>query len=439
MKLKDAEDLLITCLVEAPAYLDPLRVSERHLSDRGKRLFKAVKVARSEGYSIVPENELIRLARVDEHEVLGILRRIGKIDTSDRGTLEVAESQLIKAWAREQKVRIYRQASILIAEKGVEEGEKEMARQLAEIGNLSEVGDTAWRTPLEVMDQHLNNLAKRLQSRNEGNETTIRSGFSKIDEITGFWAPKRKTIIGANTSVGKSTLMCQLLLGMAMKGVPVAHISLEDPTEMTVERMLSWIADAIVQLKRLKGGDYTLEDIQEVRMMAHQVFEKLPLYLFNCPSANVGRVSKGIQGATRKFGVRCVGVDYIQCVRGGRRKSGDGSSRRIVIMDAASEWGTAAQEVGSHLILSSQLNTRDPTIRPTKSNLKECGDLEEMAEYVMLLHRLNNTQTTEGTTGFSARNDVDLIIDKNKTGACGVIPLEFDTARACFTTRTPKD
>jgi replicative DNA helicase len=432
MKLKDAEDLFLVCLCEATAYLDHTKISERHLTPKSRRLHQAIVQLRNEGWATIPPATLADRARVSELEISGIARRIGRIEPA--GTILLAEEKLLEAWKREQMIRLYRDASTRVEKEGIEEAGKELARKMAELA-IESVGDVPWKTPLEWADRYLNELASRLQ-RNDASTNVIHTEFPAIDAVTEFWAAGRKTIIGANTSIGKSTLGAQLILGMGLRNTPAAIISLEDHPSIYSTRMLQWLTSDVGAVLRLKSPDYDHQDIQRVRAIAGKVLNQLPVYMDWIPSAHVAKIARRIKDCVRKYGCRTVMVDYVQCVRGGQRKNAE-TKRRIVIMDAASAWATACAEVGAHLILTSQLNIRNNETRPTKSNLKECGDLEEMAEYVMLLHR--ETNTVPGTSGFKARNEVDLIVDKNKTGPTGVIHLEFDTARACFTNRGEKE
>lgn len=433
MKLKDAEDLFLTCLCEATAFVDHAAISDRHLTPRSKRVYKTIVMLRNEGWSVIPIRTLSERSGIDMIDLAGIEKRVGKVEPE--GTIKMAEQVVLEGWQKYQLANLYKEASAMVAEKGVEETQKHIVHRTAEL-QIESLGDDSWKTPLEWANRYLNELVAKLE-RSDATTAVVHSDFPAIDMVTQHYAPGRMTIIGALTSNGKSTLAAQILLSMAMRQTPVAIISLEDHPSIYTTRMLQWLATDVDRVMKLNNPNYTASDVNFVRAIAAKVFHQLPLYMDWIPSANVSKVCRRIQDAVRKFGCRSVMVDYIQCVRGGQdKKSGDGK-RRIIIMDAASEMKSAAGEVGAHLILTSQLNTRDPKVRPTKANLKECGDLEEMAEYIGLLHREQNTMA--GSTSFKARADVDLIIDKNKTGECGVIPLEFDRARACFITRTERD
>lgn len=433
MKLKDAEDLFLTCLCEATAFIDHASINDRHLSPKSKRLYKAIVMLRNEGWSVIPMRTLSDRSGIDMGDMAGMVNRVGKVEPE--GTIKMAEQAVLEGWQKYQLSNLYKEAACLVAEKGIEETQKHVAMRSAEL-QIDSLGDSSWKTPLEWANRYLNELAAKLSRKDDPSSYVIHTDFPAIDVVTEYYAPGRMTIFGALTSMGKSTLAAQLILGMAMRQTPAAIISLEDHPSIYTTRMMQWLTNDIDRVLKLKNPNYTASDVNFVRQIAAKVFHALPLYIDWIPSANVPKICRRIQEAVRKYGCRTVKVDYVQCVRGGQTGKGGDGKRRIIIMDAASQMKTAAAEVGAHFILTSQLNNRDPKQRPTKANLKECGDLEEMAEYIGLLHK---DHVAAGSTSFKTKSDVDLIIDKNKTGPCGVIQLEFDTTRACFIPRTEKD
>lgn len=419
MNITDAEDFWLACLCEATESIDHTRISERHLSIRARKLYRGIAELRNEGWMIVTPRTLLEHAELDPTDIEGIERRIGKIDAST--TVRLAEDKLLDAWQREEMTRLYAKASAVCQERGPEEATQDLQREMAELA-IEGLGDAQWKTPLEWAERYLGELKSKLAGTVAPD---IKSGFPSIDKVSSHWKPGRMTILGARTSTGKTTLSMQLLLGMALRGTPVGVISLEDHPTILVKILLKVLADDIGAIGKLENPGHTLNDVRIVELIAHKVFTKLPLYIDWIPTASPKRVARGIKDCVRKFGCRIVMADYIQCVRGGKADI----ARRIKIMDAASEWKTAAATVGTHFLLTSQLNLRDDKVRPTKNHLKECGDLEEMAEYVHLIHRVPRVVGH----GFKPNEDVELITDKCKDGPVGVTRLEWDTSRACFT------
>lgn len=418
MNIREAEDFWLACLCEATASIDHSRISDRHLSERAAKLYKAVVSLRDEGWAIVTPPVLAHRAEVNIEAIAGIERRIGKIDAE--ATIRLAEDKLLEAWKRNEMIRLYAKASAKCEERGPEEAAKELQQAMAELA-IDGLGDPHWKTPLEWAERYLNDL----RSKQEGRiAKDIKSGFPSIDKSASYWKPGRMTVVGARSSNGKTTLTAQVLLGMALRGTPVGIISLEDHPTIITKILLKSLADDVGAITRLEDPDHTIKDIRMVEFIAQKVLRNLPLYIDWIPTANLNRVKRSIKDCVRKFGCRVVMVDYIQCVRGGKADV----ARRIKIMDAAAAWKASAGTVGAHFILTSQLNLRDDNTRPTKGNLKECSDLEEMAEYVHLIYRPPRTLGS----GFKPNEDVDLIVDKCKDGRVGTVKLEWDTTRACF-------
>ena len=87
-----------------------------------------------------------------------------------------------------------------------------------------------------------------------------------------------------------------------------------------------------------------------------------------------------------------------------------------------------AKQTGAHILSLSQI-TRAGKDRPTMSDLKESGGLEQDSDYIMLLYReyVNDKSAQikpEATT---------LTLDKNKFGRTGEIEMNFDGVHQRFT------
>jgi replicative DNA helicase len=85
-------------------------------------------------------------------------------------------------------------------------------------------------------------------------------------------------------------------------------------------------------------------------------------------------------------GAKIVVVDYVQTIDSSKRQQ----DRRNEIRWLCARLKAHAQRLNVHLVLLSQLSRPpkdDPFREPTKHDLKEAGDIENAAEYVLVLWR----------------------------------------------------
>jgi len=70
--------------------------------------------------------------------------------------------------------------------------------------------------------------------------------------------------------------------------------------------------------------------------------------------------------------------------------------------------------------------------RPQLSDLKGSGDLEEMADLVIMLHRFEYYGITEDYLGNSTANMLDLLVLKNNNDKLGEVQLKYNPEKHTF-------
>jgi replicative DNA helicase len=177
--------------------------------------------------------------------------------------------------------------------------------------------------------------------------------------------------------VGKSTLA--LYLSRCVKPA-VGIVSLEDPPEVYGARILSPLAG--VSSAAIFTGD--VGDFQTMERLGNglTLVGKQPMIAY-AVGAPIGDVLSAIRTLATKHACKLIVVDYAQAVRFDVR-----ADRRIAIADAVMQMKATAAKVGAALVVCSQLSRppSDTKFRePMTHHLKESGDLENMAEAIVLL------------------------------------------------------
>ena len=236
-------------------------------------------------------------------------------------------------------------------------------------------------SPAEWTDQLLAYLAEGQGEGLAGPSTGLRD----YDALTlGLWPGLH--LLAASTGTGKTALGGQIALHVAEHAGPVVFVSMELTGVELGVRMVAVLTN--LRKERLVTG--TLEHAQQQEVV--QAIERLAgshLYLVpgsGFTSADVRAHTLRVQALEGRRPALVV-VDYVQLLRD---REGDGRSREQNVGAAARALKELAQELQVPVLALVQLN-RDrkgrADKRPTLTDLRESGDLENTADSVIGLYR----------------------------------------------------
>lgn len=254
----------------------------------------------------------------------------------------------------------------------------------------------------------------------------IQTGFSGIDKMTGGFSPGDFAILGARPSMGKTSLALNIGYNVAKSGKGVLIFSLEMRAIRLIQRILCTLAQ-VDYSKVTRKDQYSEEDREKLYMTAHEVTqEPLALTIVDCADTPAA-----IQTMIRQYrqitDLDLVIVDYIQLLSSGHREK----DLRHTVTELSKRLKWITQKENVPMLALSQLN-RAPEgrsdNRPRMADLRESGALEQDADIVMLLHR--EEYYHRGDPDWPDNNVdkvalAELIIDKNRSGPCGVADLIF--------------
>jgi replicative DNA helicase len=199
-----------------------------------------------------------------------------------------------------------------------------------------------------------------------------RTGFVLLDRAVGSLRPKTLTVIGGTTGAGKSSLVLASAVNQARRGLHVGIVSCEDAETVWGERLYAHVEDAAISGASDEQAD-----------RASRAAAALPIHFAFELGRPLKDVLRAVRHLVRKHRCQVIYVDYLQAIGDPQSKE-----RRHFVAGAAAKLKAQCQELGATLVLASQLS------RPSKekpfgevftSDLKESGDVENMAEVVLLL------------------------------------------------------
>jgi len=278
-----------------------------------------------------------------------------------------------------------------------------------------------------VINRTMSDLEK-LQSQTS-RYSGVPSGFPSLDDITLGWQASDLIILAARPSVGKTAFALNVARNAAKYNCPVAIFSLEMPAVQLVKRLM--ISETGIDSKKLKGG-VKLEP-NEWQHLEEQIrdLSSAPIYIDDTPSLPVMEFRSKVKKLVKQKGVKLVVVDYLQLMQGPAELRG---MREQEVAAISRTLKATAKEHNVAIISLSQLSRQAVTRqgsnnRPQLSDLRESGSIEQDADMVLFIHRLDY----QGMGGEDVqKGETKLIIAKHRNGEIGEVDLVFKDSRAMF-------
>lgn len=257
--------------------------------------------------------------------------------------------------------------------------------------------------------------------------TGISTGFDKLDEMTAGFQPSDFIIIAGRPSTGKTSFALSLSLEMARKGKNVGFISLEMSKEQLGLRLLC--ANANVDLNKVRSGYLSAEDFKYLATSTQEL-EKLNIFIDDSTPFYMHELRAKCRRLMKTHGLDIIFIDYIQLLKTREKYE----NRNLQLGAISATLKSIAKEFKIPVVALSQLSRspekrREKDSRPTMSDLRESGNLEQDADLVILLYR--NKEMDEN-------NMAEIIIDKQRNGPTGAFKLVFLRNLASFKEPTPE-
>jgi replicative DNA helicase len=269
---------------------------------------------------------------------------------------------------------------------------------------------------------------------NRGQTVGLATGIHDLDRSTGGFLGGQMIIIAARPACGKSALGMQFALHAAMQSaVPTLVFSVEMPsTELMVRAICS---EAGVDLQNVRHGFFGTAQLAGVGAAAGRLAQA-KLYLDDTPGLTVAQFRSRARRAKTQHGLGLIVVDYLQFMHGSSKRAGE--SRALEVSEISKAIKTTAKELNIPIIALAQLNRdADEGSKPKLSNLRESGSIEQDADTVLLIHRLDKNKKRDADEEPMDHNTL-LILAKQRNGPTPEIKLNFIGQHTIFRNVTEK-
>ncbi len=289
---------------------------------------------------------------------------------------------------------------------------------------LFEVSDKTIKSDYIALSDLLVEAFDRMENlhKNRGALRGLKTGFSDLDNKTAGLQKGDLIIVGARPAMGKTTLAQNLAYNIAdINKRGVLFFSMEMAKNEIVDRMVAPVAG--VKSWDIRTGNISDDAFSRIGDAFGEMSE-VPIYIDDASSMTILELRNKARRAAHDHDIGLVIVDYLQLIQGSERYAGN---RVQEVTEISRGLKTLARELEIPVIALAQLSRNvtgrdDP--RPVLSDLRESGSIEQDADLVMFLHRVDYYHQEEG---YVPTNITELLIAKHRHGPIGKIKLYFDS------------
>jgi len=264
----------------------------------------------------------------------------------------------------------------------------------------------------DLCETVLHNIEDEIK-RCEGSKIAgINTGVDKLNMTIYGWQKKRMHVIGARTSVGKTTLACNFAYTAAMAGANVVFFTVEMSREEITEKIISRAGG--VKMAAIRTGNVTDSDMDGLLRGTKEVFS-LPFYINDSTGGRWDKIDSECQRLSLVGKMDFVIIDYLQLLKA----NGRFQNRQAELSEITANTKRLAMDYDVPVLALAQLNRdieKTQTRMPVLSDLRDSGTIEQDADVVAFIHR--------------DRDNVDIVVRKNRNGEKDIsIGLRVDLSR----------
>lgn len=252
----------------------------------------------------------------------------------------------------------------------------------------------------------------------------ISTGFTHLDEMLGGLQGQRLYVLAGRPGSGKSVFALSIAKNVAEQGKKVLFVSLEMGRIEVIDRVIADYSG--IYLNNIESGFSGLKSAAEKGRQLERIKKGVArlistdITIWDETNISVSDIALECQRLKRTEGVDLIIVDYLGLLD---KDTSNNEVKELGLMSRRLK--NLAAELDTPVIALHQVNRsceNRENKRPNKSDLRGSGEIEENANVVMLTYRedyyeKNHTKHT---------GDMEIIVDKNRSGACGTAMLTTD-------------
>ena len=311
-------------------------------------------------------------------------------------------------------------------ESGIDSIQSFISNAEEKIRNVTTKNRVSSFKPIETFTNEAVLQIDNQKNSGDGFTTGITTGFSNINKFTNGFQRGEVTIVGARTSVGKTSLALNMAYKAALKGgATVAIFELEMTGEMLVKRMISMASN--VPLSKITTGN--LNEIEKLKIYkTSEEITSLPIFIDDGPNSLADIETKTRQLMEKNPNLNLVVIDHMSIVKVVGSKRTD--SRVDEMRKISQGLHMMAKDLNVAVLAVAQLNrdsVKGEVKRPKMVDIKESGAIEQDADVILLLYdeMYENNRKPKNTKLLEDVRHVEVIVAKQRNGKTGIADLLF--------------
>lgn len=273
---------------------------------------------------------------------------------------------------------------------------------------------------------------KYSHSHESKDHETFKTGLMQLDNVIGSFEPGDLVVIGARPSMGKTSLATTFTSSFEKRNIGVLLDSLEMPHEKMFRRLIAERSEeSLSDIKKgmVKSPEKFNRALRELRNTQNIIIHDtsyLSIHQLIAKASTVFRKNKHF-----KIWV----IDHIRYIKKEGKKDD-----HIQVSEMTKMLKKFAKEHGAVVILLSQLNRAADSRqnkRPTLSDIRDSGAVEEDADVVLAPHRESYYNRNDPSIPEKPVNEAEVIVLKNRDGECGIAKCWFNGPTTSFSSIPP--
>lgn len=355
---------------------------------------------------------------------ISYLTELSQVTPTASGVAHYAKIVKDKSTLRE----LIQAATKIVKEGYSQEGSVEEIVEAAEKGILN-VSEKRNSTGFQAISDVLNSTMEHIDRLSQQNEeiTGLPTGYPELDKMTAGLQPEELIILAARPAVGKTAFALNIAQNIGTRtDRSVAIFSLEMGAESLVNRMLC--AEGTIEAGHLRTGQLTEQEWHNL-IMAMGSLSNTSIFIDDTPGIKVSEIRARCRRlAQEKGNLGLILIDYLQLIEGSGRES-----RQQEVSEISRQLKKIAKELKVPVIALSQLSRsveQRQDKRPVLSDIRESGSIEQDADIVAFLYREDyyqrqGTEEDKNEEEQAVNDVIEVIIEKNRSGARGTVELLF--------------
>lgn len=260
-------------------------------------------------------------------------------------------------------------------------------------------------------------------------ELGVSSGFPKLDEMTCGYVAGNFVLVGARTSMGKTSYALGSAIRVARQGIPVLYVTIEMTAEEVTRRAIAAVGG--IPLRWTQGIPLNETDYQRVTD-AMERLTCLPIdFVEASGSFGVASLRSNLHRATKKHGrPPIVFIDYLQIMQ-----TSSSEYRALELTRLARDVKAMSKSFKTTIVGLSQINQavdKRDNKRPMLGDYSDSSGLSNEADVALALYRDEYYKSREENRAEEPNSVAEILILKNRNGPLGTVEVAWEGAYTRF-------